>query len=131
MKRTNNKNRTRKVTIRLTPEEYEQLNNRYKKTTCRKLSDYVRNLLFQGKVTILTRDQSMDAFMAELILLKSELSAVGNNFNQAVRKLNAMQHYPELKIWLLTHTQMAQDVVKNVDTIKINIAKFSDKWLQE
>lgn len=131
MKRTNNKNRTRKVTIRLTPEEYEQLNNRFKKTTCRKLSDYVRNLLFQGKVTILTRDQSMDAFMAELILLKSELNAVGNNFNQAVRKLNAMQHYPELKIWLLTHTQMAQDVVKKVDTIKINIAKFSDKWLQE
>jgi hypothetical protein len=73
----------------------------------------------------------MDAFMAELILLKSELNAVGNNFNQAVRKLNAMQHYPELKIWLLTHTQMAQDVVKKVDTIKINIAKFSDKWLQE
>ncbi|AEV97460.1 mobilization protein [Niastella koreensis] len=131
MKRTNNKNRTRKVTIRLTPEEYEQLSNRYKKTTCRKLSDYVRNLLFQGKVTILTRDQSMDAFMAELILMKSELNAVGNNFNQAVRKLNAMQHYPELKIWLLTHTQMAQDVVKKVDTIKINIAKFSDKWLQE
>lgn len=131
MKRTNNKNRTRKVTIRLTPEEYEQLNNRFKKTTCRKLSDYVRNLLFLGKVTILTRDQSMDAFMAELILLKSELNAVGNNFNQAVRKLNAMQHYSELKIWLLTHTQMAQDVVKKVDTIKINIVKFSNKWLQE
>ena len=131
MKRTNNKNRTRKVTIRLMPDEYEQLNNRYKKTTCRKLSDYVRSLLFQGTVTILTRDQSMDAFMTELISLKSELNAVGNNFNQAVRKLNAMQQFPELKIWVITHTQMAQDVVKKVDSIKINIAKFSDKWLQK
>jgi hypothetical protein len=131
MKRTNNKNRIRKITIRLTPQEYEQLHNLFKKTTCRKLSDYVRNLLFHGKVTILTRDQSMDAFMAELILLKSELNAVGNNFNQAVKKLNALQQFPELKIWVMTHTQMANDVVKKVDSIKINIAKFSDRWLQE
>lgn len=73
----------------------------------------------------------MDAFMAEMIQLKSELNAVGNNFNQAVRKLNAIQQFGELKIWVMTHTQMAQDVVKKVDCIKVNIAKFSDRWLQE
>jgi hypothetical protein len=131
MKRTNDKKRTRKVTIRLTADEFEQINNRFKNTTCRKLSDYVRNLLFQGKVTILTRDQSLDAFMAEMILLRTELNAVGNNFNQAVRKLNAMEKIPELKIWVMMHMQTAQDVLKKVDTIKITIAKFSDKWLQE
>ncbi len=44
-----NDNRTKLITLRLTPQEYEQLNSKFKATTCRKLSDYLRKLIFSGK----------------------------------------------------------------------------------
>ncbi|MEJ7737146.1 MAG: mobilization protein [Chitinophagaceae bacterium] len=89
------KNRTKLITLRLTIAEYELLDNRFKATTCRKLSDYLRKVLLTGKVTILTRNKSLDDFMAEMIELRNQLSAIGNNFNQAVHKLHILDKIPE------------------------------------
>lgn len=75
-------NRTKLITLRLTPAEYELLNSRFKATTCRKQSDYFRKVLLTGKVTVLTRNKSLDDFMTEMIELRNQLSAIGNNFNQ-------------------------------------------------
>lgn len=123
-------NRSKVVTFRLSPTEYEQISKRYKTTTCRKLSDYMRQMLFYGKVTVLTRDASMDDFMAELMLLRTELNAIGNNFNQAVHKLHTLQKIPEFYIWVISNQQLQKDLIGKVDGIKSKIDKFSDKWLQ-
>ncbi len=88
-------NRTKLITLRLTIVEYEQLNSRFKTTTCRKFSDYLRKVLLTGKVTVLTRNQSLDDFMTEMIELRNQLSAIGSNFNQAVRKLHTLQQITE------------------------------------
>lgn len=77
-------NRTRLITLRLNREEYRQLESKFKATTCRKMSDYMRKVLLTGKVTVLIRNGSLDDFMAEMILLRNELSGIGSNFNQAV-----------------------------------------------
>lgn len=89
-------NRTKVITLRLTPAEYDQLNSRFKATTCRKLSDYLRKVLLTGKVTVLTRNKSLDDFMTEMIELRNQLSTIGNNFNQAVRKLHTKAALPGL-----------------------------------
>ena len=36
-----------------------------------------------------------------MILLKNELNAIGNNFNQAVHKLHTLDHVPEIKAWAI------------------------------
>lgn len=96
-------NRTRLVTVRLTKEEYQQLEAKFKVTTCRKMSDYIRKVLLTGKVTVLTRDQSLDDFMTKMILLRNELSAIGSNFNQAVHKLHLLDKIPEFRTWILLY----------------------------
>ena len=84
-------NRTRLVTLRLTTTEYEKIEAKFKTTTCRKLSDYMRYVLLEKRLTVFTRNKSVDDFMAELILLRNELNAIGNNYNQVVKKLHLLQ----------------------------------------
>src|SRR4051794_32271995 len=94
-------NRIKLMTLRLTLSEYNQINNKFRATTCRKMSDYMRTVLLAGKVTVLTRNKSVDDFMAEMIYLRNELSAIGNNYNQAVHKLHLLDKIPEFREWIL------------------------------
>lgn len=82
-----NSNRSRRITLRLTPEEYLKIEQRYKNSTCRKLSDYIRKHLFNKPITTHYRNQSIDDSIEEIVLLRNELSAVGNNVNQVVKKM--------------------------------------------
>jgi hypothetical protein len=126
-----NSNRTRVVTMRLTAKEYRTIESKFKTTTCRKLSEYLRNVLLEKKITVFTRNKSLDDFMAELILLRNELNAVGNNFNQVVKRLHVCQSLAELKIWLMVNESAKESVLKKIDEIKDTINQFSDKWSQE
>lgn len=124
-------NKTRKVTVRFGPEEFEQMESYYKKTTFRKLSEYVRATLLNKPHTVTYRDKSMDELLEELILLRRELNAVGNNFNQAVHKLNAAQNLPEAKFWLFMISTLKDKLEPQVSTIKERINKFSEQWSQK
>ncbi len=121
-------NRTKLITLRLTTEEYELVHSRFKTTTCRKLSDYLRKVLLTGKVTILTRNQSVDDFMAEMIELRNQLSAIGNNFNQAVHKLHILDKIPELLQWLINNELDKKIMMNKVEEIKNRINQFTQKW---
>ena len=96
-----NSNRTRIIGLRLTPTEYAKIERKWKASTCRKLSDYVRHNLFEKPVTSYYRNQSLDDFMAEMVLLRNELNHIGNNFNQAVKRLHTLNQIAEFKSWLI------------------------------
>ena len=116
--------------MRLKPEEYARLHRQFKKTTCRKLSDYARKILL-GKPLIATyRNQSLDDFMTEMIQLRSELNSAGNNFNQAVKKLHTLQQIAEFRIWMITYEFEKQNLLNKVEEIKNRINKIADQWLQ-
>src|SRR2546428_2648091 len=78
--------RTRQLRIQLKPKEYNQINEQFKKTTCQHLSDYTRKILLNKKITIYHRNQSLDEFMEEMILLRKELNAIGINLNQLMKR---------------------------------------------
>jgi hypothetical protein len=124
-------NRSRLVGLRLQPEEYRLLHDKSKATTCRALSEYIRRILFDKKITIFTRDQSMDDFMTELIVLRKELGAIGNNLNQSVKKLNAYQDVAEIKIWVLLNGGTLKKIFDHTAEIKSKINQFSQAWSQE
>ena len=96
-----NSNRTRIIGLRLTPGEYAKIERKRKASTCRKISDYVRHNLFEKPVTSYYRNQSLDEFMAEMVLLRNELNHIGNNFNQAVKRLHTLTQITEFRNWLI------------------------------
>jgi hypothetical protein len=125
-----NTNRTRIIGLRLTPKEYEQIEKKYKASTCRKLSDYVRRSIFEKPIVTTYRNQSLDDSMTEMMRLRNELNSIGNNFNQAVKKLHTLHQIAEFKAWLNTYEIEKNTLLIKVEEIKTHIEKVGEKWLQ-
>lgn len=123
-------NRTKWFHLRLTPDEYQKIMKEFNKSTCRKLSDYARKNLLQKPIVNTYRNQSQDDFMAEMIRLRVELNAIGNNFNQAVKKLHTLHQIADFKHWLLSYELEKKILFNKVDEIKKHIQKFAESWLQ-
>ena len=68
--------------------------------------------------------------MAEMIRLRGELNAIGNNFNQAVKKLHTLHQINDFKHWLLSYELEKKILFNKVDEIKKHIQKFAESWLQ-
>jgi hypothetical protein len=131
MERKKKINLTRRVTIRLKPEEYSKIHSKFKSTTKRKLSEDIRAVLLEKPLTVFTRSKSLDDFISEMILLRSELNSIGNNFNQSVKRLHTLDKIPDIKTWAILNEKSKEILIKKVDEIKEKINQISDKWLQE
>jgi hypothetical protein len=125
-----NSTRSRIIGLRLTVKEYEQIEKKWKASTCRKLSDYVRRSIFDKPIVATHRNQSIDDLMTEAIKLRNELNSLGNNFNQAVKKLHTLQQIPEFRNWIIAFELDKKILFNKVEEIKNNIQKIAEKWLQ-
>ena len=121
----------RRITVRFKPEEFERLQRHYKSTTCRKLSEYARKVLLNKPVVVNYRNQSADEILAEMIQLKAELNALGNNFNQAVKKLHTLEKISEFRTWLLLNEVSKQAFLKKVEEIKLRMNQLYETWSQK
>jgi hypothetical protein len=119
------------ISFRVKPQEYEDIHKLFSATTCRKLSQYARKVLLNKPVVVKYRNQSADDFLSAIIPLKNELNSIGNNFNQAVKKLHTLHEIPEFKNWLTTYETDRQMFLKKVDEIKTKINQLYEQWSQE
>jgi hypothetical protein len=120
-----------KKTVRFKPAELEQLESYFKSTTCRKLSDYVRRVLLKKPVVVKYRNQSADEFLSEMILLKKELNAIGNNFNQAVKKLHTLDNISEFKAWVIQNEANYQILFTKIKEIQNRMNQLYELWLSK
>ena len=125
-----NSNRTRIIGLRLTSDEYRKIEKKWKASTCRKLSEYVRRSLFDKPIVTTYRNRSQDDLMTELTKLRNELNAVGNNFNQAVKKLHTLQQIAEFKSWLIAYEVEKRILQNKLDEVRNNIKKMLEIWLR-
>ncbi len=123
-------NRIRIIGLRLTADEYIKIEKKWKASTCRKLSDYVRRSIFDKPIVTTYRNSSQDDLMTELTRLRSELNAVGNNFNQVVKKLHTLQQINEFKSWLIAYEVEKKILANKVDEVRNNVKKILEIWLQ-
>ncbi|WP_431213831.1 plasmid mobilization protein [Puia sp. P3] len=123
-------NRSRLVGLRFTRDEFEKLDGWRRQSTTPELSEFIRRALFHKPITFHQRNQSLDDFMAEMMRLRTELNAVGNNFNQAVKKLHTLSRLSEFQDWLSRYDQDRQSLLQLMDSIKTRINEIADQWLQ-
>ncbi|MCF0049276.1 plasmid mobilization relaxosome protein MobC [Dyadobacter sp. LJ53] len=128
--RDENNNRNKWLHLRLNSEEYQQVQKHFKRTTCRKISEYARKILLSKPVTVNHRNASLDELMGELIHLRNELTAAGNNFNQAVKKLNSLSRISQFHDWITEYESDKRKLLGQIEEIKNHIAQTSKKWLQ-
>ena len=123
-------NRDKYLKVRLTSNELKSLQNKASNSSSKKLSEYVRKMLAGKPIEIYHRNQSLDDFMTEMIALRNELNAIGNNYNQVVKRLHTLQHLEEIKTWLLLNESTRQILLNKITEIKLKIIQINDKWLQ-
>jgi len=123
-------NRTRIIGLRLTPVEYEEIHRKWKASTCRKLSEYARRALFERPIVTTYRNATQDDLMTQLSRLRVELNAIGNNLNQAVKRLNALNQIAEFAGWANAYKEHTDALEMMLKDIRANTKNLLDKWLQ-
>lgn len=131
MKKQENEVRKKVFKIRMNDAEIKMVRKYKEQTTERSLSGYMRKVSMQKPVTIKYRNQSADDFLKEMLGLKKELNAIGNNFNQAVHKLHLLDKIPEFRVWINHYESVQQSLVSKVEEIKLKVSKLYEEWLQK
>jgi len=117
--------------LRFKPEEYKLLEKRFKKTSFRKLSEYMRSVLLEKPVTVNYRDKAMDDVLEEMILLRQELNAIGNNLNQAMRSINNAQSNADTRLWINLLSVINTKLEPSISQIKERMNQYADIWSQK
>ncbi|TXE06422.1 plasmid mobilization protein [Algoriphagus aquimarinus] len=89
------------LTVRLTDEEKQKLNSLLQKAAyCQTISELVRDMLFKRKLTVNTRNESVEKTRVELGLLRNELNKIGVNINQITHYFH-MQADPKERVFFV------------------------------
>lgn len=123
-------NLTKDLHIRLKPADLNSIQKRFATSACRKLSEYARDILLNKPIVVKQRNQSLDDFMSEMVMLRNELNKIGNNFNQSVKKLHTLNQIHEFRSWLILNENDKKIMLEKINEIKSKISQFSDAWLQ-
>jgi hypothetical protein len=124
-------NRSRRVIVRFKPAEFRLLESRFKKTLFRKLSEYTRNVLLEKSIVVTYRDKAMDDILEELVLLRQELNAIGNNLNQAMRNINSAHGNADTRLWMNLLNIINNKLEPGINQIKEQMNKYADIWSQK
>lgn len=122
--------RNRWLHIRLTEEELQQIDKIFKASAYRKRSDFLRRNLLRKPIVMKYRNESLDELIQQLIQLRTQLNFIGNNFNQAVKKLHTLSEISDFRTWIHSFESDKKKYFSIVDEIKKNIENISKKWLQ-
>lgn len=131
MKKVESEVRSKMVVVRMNETEINQLTKLKGKTTEKDTSAYLRKVALQKPVTVKYRNESADDFLLDMLNLKKELNAIGNNFNQAVHKLHLLDKIPEFRIWVQQYDGLQKVLISKVEEIKLRMNQLYEQWLQK
>ncbi len=131
MKKLESEVRSKMVVVRMNETEFTQLEKFQKKTTEKDTSAYLRKVALQKPVTVKYRNESADDFLLDMLNLKKELNAIGNNFNQAVHKLHILDKIPEFRVWVQQYDGLQKVLISKVEEIKLRMNQLYEQWLQK
>lgn len=131
MKKSEKEVRRKMVVVRMNETEFNQFEKFQKQTTEKDTSTYLRKVALQKPVTVKYRNESADDFLLDMLGLKKELNAIGNNFNQAVHKLHILDKIPEFRVWVQQYDGLQKTLISKVEEIKLRMNQLYEQWLQK
>jgi MobC-like protein len=131
MKKLESEVRNKMVVVRMNETEINQLTKFQQKTTEKDTSAYLRKVALQKPVTVKYRNESADDFLMDMLNLKKELNAIGNNFNQVVHKLHILDKIPEFRVWVQQYDGLQKVLINKVEEIKLRMNQLYEQWLQK
>ncbi|MET3114884.1 beta-glucosidase-like glycosyl hydrolase [Pedobacter sp. CG_S7] len=123
---------TERLNLRLTKNEMAILKKRLQTTANLKtLTDLAKNIIFERKIVVYTRDKDLDITIREIVKLRNEMNAIGKNFNQIAKRINT---YNEQFLYKKEFTEIEKHFDKFKE-LQIKLVSYfdllADKWLQK
>jgi hypothetical protein len=120
------KPRLRRLNIRLSQQEWDQVKSLSSNTTCRNVSEYARLLLLDKPVRVFYRNQSFDNFEQLMSRLLAELDDLGEKIDNIISNTGAGSppspgNDPALLLLLSAHENYA----KKTEEIKEAIVRIA------
>jgi len=88
-------------------------------------------VLLEKPVTVNYRDKAMDDVLEEMILLRQELNAIGNNLNQAMRSINTAHGNADARLWMNLISVINTKLEPAINQIKERMNQYADIWSQK
>ena len=123
-------NRSQRLYIRVSAEEKKELERQLDTTTCRTFSEYGRKVLLKKPVVTRVRDETKEELLDEVTLLRKELNAIGNNFNQLIRKMQLLVRKDQLEAWFIAYQAERDTFLERMKNIESELKKLALKWWQ-
>lgn len=123
--------RSRWLTVRLSEEEERELQKLCGQTTSKGLSEYARAVLLKEPVIVRYRNAAADEFLSQMLGLKAELNAIGNNLNQTVHKLHTLDQIPDIKVWAIRNEMIQAELQKKTAEILEKLSQIYTLWSQK
>jgi hypothetical protein len=119
------------IKTRISEKEFQRLTSMLATTRYRNMTQLLRAIITNEPVITYTQDGTLGTVMEELVQLRRELNAVGNNLNQITRHLNSLKKDagkgPLVGQAILTLSQLEGKIEK----IYPLISQLALKWLQK
>lgn len=129
MKSGSTNNRVKWIHLRISSAEHKFLLHSQKKTLCRNLSEYVRDVIFKYPLVQTYRNLSQDDLVKQIAVLNNELNALGNNLNQITKRLHTIRA-SEAQAWGIEFTSQTGALTTKITEIKEVTAKIAERWLR-
>lgn len=128
--KTNKPKKYRHVYLGIPIAEYVEIEKKYKKSTCRSLSEYIRNIIIHNPITIRYRDQSLEDLIEEIVLLNDHMKQVKETGYQVLKKMQSDQEISQCKLVLTEFQDTIVHLNKRIEEIKLQIEKIVERWSQ-
>jgi hypothetical protein len=118
-----------RVFTRISKEKYEELVAILQQSRCKTISELLRHILEDRKITLETYDVSLDKVMEQLSGIRKEIQSIGININQVTHYFHLAKE-PESKIFnALEIVKLYQQTDLKVTELFSIVAKLSELWL--
>lgn len=119
----------RRITFRLSCQEWQTLDTLRRKSNCRTVSSLIRKSLFDGSIKLITYDRSLDMVMEELSKIRQEIQAIGVNINQITRRFHTVSGAEAKLFSAMEITRLYQQTDLKVGELLGIISNLSKVWL--
>lgn len=117
------------VWTRVNDKKYKELISLLAKMKDETLSGLVRNILQNRTVKMYTHDETIDLLLEELASLRSEIKAIGVNFNQITRYFNTYPEDAKKRFYAKIGFEKHQLIEGKIDRLLVLMSNLCKKWL--
>lgn len=124
-------NYTHIIRTRVTEKTHRKLLAIVGNSNCHSIGEVARKILSRDKIITYTQDNTLDNLMEQLVLLRRELNAIGNNINQVTHQVHlaeTMDQKHATAAGMLPHLKKVEGKLAEVLHL---IQQLGQKWLQK